>query len=478
MAMTNRQNMKRDCFIFTTIEELVPQDHEVRKLEDAIDWMFIYPLVKDLYSSTGRPSIDPVVLFKMIIINYTFGYNSMRRTCRETEVNIAYRWFLGLSCDEKVPDYSTWSQNYIRRYKDTDVFDRIFSSVLDQAIKAGFIHPETVYGDATHMKASANRRKSHREEVELTKKAYEDELLNEINEERRKHKKKEFDSLRRTELDFDEETGEVIEHVEKKEVKVSNTDPESGNYHKGEHEECFAYCHTAFCDGSGFVLTYTTVPGNVHDSVSFHEAYRKLNEQFKDSVKNVVLDAGYKTPAVLREIMENGQTPYVPYRRPMTRKEFFKKYEYIYDREHDRYICPNGRELKYTVTNRQGYKEYKSDREICRNCPFLNQCTKSKNHQKTVTRHIWAEYTDYAEEIRHTEKWKELYPKRKETIERVFADDKENHCLRFTRIRGLKKNSHQAALIFTCHNLQRMAKWKWKHSFFIVKFTKYHELAG
>ena len=470
MTMTNRNNRKHDCFIFSTLEDLVPKDHEVRKLEDAIDWTFIYPLVKDLYSSIGRPGIDPVVLFKMIIINYTFGYNSMRRTCREIEVNIAYRWFLGLSYDEKVPDYSTWAQNYIRRYRDSKVFDQIFSRILEQAILAGFVHPETVYGDATHMKASANKRKSHKEEVELTKKAYEDDLLDEINEDRRKHNKKEFETLRRTELDFDEETGEVIEHVEKKEIKVSNTDPESGNYHKGEHEECFAYCHTVFCDSSGFVLTYTTVPGNIHDSVSFHEAYQKLNDRFEE-VENVVLDVGYKTPAVLREIIKNGQTPYVPYRRPMTKKEFFKKQEYIYDSEQNRYICPNGQELKYTTTNRQGYKQYKSDPEICRNCPFLNQCTKSKKYQKTITRHIWAEYMEKAEELRHTEKWKELYPKRKETIERVFADDKENHCLRYTRVRGLRKNSHQAALIFACHNLQRMAKWKWNHSFFALKYA-------
>ena len=134
-------------------------------------------------------------------------------------------------------------------------------------------------------------------------------------------------------------------------------------------------------------------------------------------------------------------------------------------------MCPNGQELKYTTTNRQGYKEYKSDPEICRNCPFLDRCTKSKKHQKTITRHIWAEYTEKAEELRHTEKWKELYPKRKETIERVFADDKENHCLRYTRVRGLRKNSHQAALIFACHNLQRMAKWKWSHSFFVLKYA-------
>lgn len=461
MTMTNRNNRKYDCFILSTLEELVPQDHEVRKLEAAIDWNFIYPIVKDLYSCKGRPSIDPVVLFKMIIINYTFGLNSMRKTCRETEVNLAYRWFLGITIDEKVPDYSTWAQNYIRRYRDSEVFEQIFGYILDQAIEAGFIHPETVFGDATHMKANANRRKSKKEEVELVKKIYEDELLEEINIVRKAHKQKSVDCLSRTELDFDEGTGEQIKRVKTKEIKTSITDPESGNYHKGEHEECFAYCHTAFCDKNGFVLAYDTVAGNTHDSVSFHDPYEKLNEKFGDEIKNVVLDSGYRTPAIMKEIIENGQTPYIPYKRPMTKKGFFPKREYVYDEAQDIYICPNLKDLKYSTTNRQGYKEYKSDPKECINCPFLNQCTKSKNHQKTVTRHVWEEYMEFAEEIRSTDLWKEIYPKRKETIERVFADDKENHCLRFTRIMGIKKNGQQAALIFACHNLQRMARWRW-----------------
>ena len=109
---TIRQNKIVTCFI----EELVPQDHLVRKLEAAIDFSFIYPLVRNLYSTNGRPCIDPVVLFKMLIINIVFGLNSMRRTCREIEVNVAYRWYLGLDLLDKIPDYSTWSQNYIRRY--------------------------------------------------------------------------------------------------------------------------------------------------------------------------------------------------------------------------------------------------------------------------------------------------------------------------------------------------------------------------
>lgn len=329
MAMTNRSNRKNDYYILSTIDELVPQDHEVRRLERAIDWKFIYQEVRHLYSVFGRPSIDPVILFKMILINYTFGINSMRRTCREIEVNLAYRWFLGIGMYEPVPNYSTWSQNYIRRYKDSEIFDTIFRKIIEQAISHGFLDTETIFGDSTHVKASANKRKSTSEEVELTKKKFEDDLLDEINEVRRQNGQKEFDSLRRTEYDFDEETGEVTERVETKTVKQSTTDPESGNFHKGEHEECFAYCLQTICEKNGFVLATYAVPGNVHDSISFYPAYEQVQKQFGSSIKNVCLDSGFKTPAVAREIIENGQTPYLPYKRPMTKDGFFRKYEYI-----------------------------------------------------------------------------------------------------------------------------------------------------
>lgn len=462
MTMTKKYNYKDNRLIMSTLEELVPVDHEVRKLEEAIDWNFIYPLVEDLYSKNGRKSIDPVELFKIIIINYTFGYNSIRKTCREIEVNIAYRWFLGISMDDKVPNYSTWSQNYIRRYGDSEVFDKIFTHILDEAIAKGFIDTTTVYGDSTHMKASANKRKSKRVEVELTKKVYEEDLLKEINKVREEHNQKPIDNLTRKEYDYDEETGEVKEVVKKKEIKESLTDPECGNYHKGEHEECFAYSHQAFSDKNGFVLCHETVPGNIHDSVSFFPAYKKLLNKIS-GIENVCLDSAYKIPAIIREIVHNNQTPYMPYKRPMTKKDFFKKYEYMYDEIYDCYICPNEKLLKYSTTNKQGYKEYKSDPSDCVSCPYINQCTQSKTHQKVITRNVWEEYIEKAEDIRHTSEWKEIYPKRKETIERVFADDKENHCLRFTRLRGLKKNSHGATMIFACHNLQKMGKWMWKN---------------
>lgn len=140
--------------------------------------------------------------FKLLFINKIFGINSMRRTCEECKVNIAYRWYLGLSMYDEIPNYSTWSQNYIRRYKDSNVFNEIFERILSQAMEYGFIDMETVFGDSTHQKANANKNKYTDVEVEIVKKEYEEELLKEINEDRVKHGKKPIEAIEKKKLCF------------------------------------------------------------------------------------------------------------------------------------------------------------------------------------------------------------------------------------------------------------------------------------
>ena len=154
----------------------------------------------------------------------------------------------------------------------------------------------------------------------------------------------------------------------------------------------------------------------------------------------------------------------MPYKRPMTGKGLFKKYEYVYDEYYDCYICPNNEVLSYSTTDKNGYKQYKSNPNKCVDCPLREQCTRSKSCQKIITRHIWEEYKEQTNENRYTQNWKDNYPQRKETIERVFGDCKEQHNLRFTRIRGLIKNEQNTTMIFACHNLKKMANWRWKTS--------------
>ena len=461
MAMT-RQKYKNDCMILRTIDELVPKDHLVRMIDECMDFTFIEDEVKDLYSQFGRSSIPPIVLFKLLIINKIFGINSMRKTCEECKVNLAYRWFLGLSIEDDIPNYSTWSKNYKRRYKDSDIFNIIFKKILKQAMEYGFVDMSVVFYDGTHQKANANKRKCTDEEVEIEAKSYSEELLEEVNKVRKEHGQKEFKSITNEELTFNEETGKEQIKTKTKHIKKSTTDPSSGDYHKGEHERCFAYSHNVCCCKNAFVLDFETTSGNVHDSVSFETVRTKVMKEHEDKIDIETLDSGYKTPAICKLILESGKIPLMPYTRPKGTKELYRKNEFVYNEELDNYICPNNEILNYSTTDRNGYKIYKCKKDKCLNCPLRSKCTKSKNSAKSISRHVWQEFIEQIDELRYTETFKEIYPLRKETIERVFGDCKENMGLRFTRVRGLEKNRCNASMIFACHNLKKMALWKRK----------------
>jgi transcription elongation factor Elf1 len=162
----------------------------------------------------------------------------------------------------------------------------------------------------------------------------------------------------------------------------------------------------------------------------------------------------------MKQVFDSGRIAATPYKRPMTKDGFFRKYEYVYDEFYDCVVCPYNQVLKYSTTNRDGYKEFKSDPKICRNCSFRHKCTESKNFQKVVTLHVWHEYMELAVDVRHSDKGKEIYALRKETIERVFADAKEKHAMRYTNLRGLARLKMQTLLTFACMNLKKLAKWK------------------
>lgn len=462
MSMTkNNAKTKNNAFLFCTIEDLVPADHLVRKLESVIDWNFIYKIVEDLYSTIGRRSIDPVVLFKMVFINYIFGINSMRKTCKEIQVNLAYRWFLGLDVNDSVPNFSTYSKNYERRFKGTTAFDDIFGYILKIAIDNNMVDTTAIFGDSTHIKASANKGKSENLIVEKSTKTYQDALDKEITEDRILNGKKPLKKKQKIIEVVNNETGEIttIEAKPTKNIKVSKTDPTCGMFHKGEKEKMFAFTSSTFCDKRGFVLGSYLAPGNVHDSVSFYGLYYNIENHIMDNVKYISLDAGYVTPHICKTIFDDKKIPIMPYKRPMTKKGFFKKYEFVYDEYFNIYICPEGKTLKYATTNRDGNREYKSNKFDCAHCPSKSKCTQSNPPQKQINRHLWESFKEETEHIRHSDVHKEIYPKRKETIERVFADGKENHCLRYTRYRGINRVNDSVMLIYASMNLKKLANW-------------------
>ena len=349
---------------------------------------------------------NTVVLVKIVLIQHLFGIPSLRKTVEEVNLNIAYRWFLGYDLTTKVPHFATVSYAFARRFP-SEVFEAIFSWILEEIVKRGFVDAETVFIDATHIKASANRKKRTKALAQKTARSYDKQLRKEINEDREKNGKKPF----RDKDDDGDGTGDA---GEQREVIVSTTDPESGLFHKGEHKIEFAYTTHVACDKNNFILGLEVTPGNVHDSLIFDQVYDQVVERFPE-VDTVVVDAGYKTPWICKKIIDDGRNPSMPYKRPMGKKGFFRSYEFVYDEYYNCVICPNNQVLPYVTTTREGYRQFKSDPNVCRSCPDLSCCTESRVHQKVVQKHIWEDYLEKAEDFRHSAKGKATYTMRGET---------------------------------------------------------------
>lgn len=223
----------------------------------------------------------------------------------------------------------------------------------------------------------------------------------------------------------------------------------------------FCYNLNTACDKNGFVLGVHVSSGNVHDSQNFVPIFDQVKERFPE-MKATVADAGYVTPHIAKHCFDNNVVPILPYKRPMTKDGFFKKYDYVYDEYYDQYICPENQILSYKRTDRDGYRLYHSNPVRCVNCSRIDECTHSQNHQKVITRHIWSEYLEEANHLRHTAYNKRLYSLRSQTIERVFADFKEKHGMRYTHYRGKTKVRDEAMLAFACMNMKKLASWLWK----------------
>ena len=359
--MTKNADKNREQMMMFSMDDMVPQNHMLRLIDKAINWNFIYDLVEEKYCpDNGRPSMDPVMLIKIPFIQYLYGIKSMRQTMKEIEVNIAYRCFLGLDMLDPVPHFSTFGKNYTRRFKDTDLFEQIFSKILEDCMKYKLVNTEQIFVDATHIKACANSKKMRKRVAHEQALWYEEELNKEIEKDRLAHGKKPLKkkddnqppASGGTGNDKDAISEELPEDV--KTQKCSISDPESGWFRKGEHKHVFAYAVETACD----------------------------------------------------------------------------KHE----------------------------------------CQCLSKCTESKDYVKLITRHVWEEYMEVVEDIRHTIGNRQIYQLRKETIERIFGTAKEQHGFRYTQYVGKARMEMKAGLTFACMNLKKLAKILKKRDWNTVRF--------
>jgi len=414
--------------LMTTMEEIVPKESLFRKVDKYIDFTFIYDEVKDLYcENNGRPSIDPVVLFKLIFIQALDGIKSMRKTCEKIKVDAEYRWFLGIPFGEDTPHFSTFSKNYERRFKNTDIFEKIFINIVNQAIKYNLVDGKILYTDSTHKKANANKNKFEDkiEEVVKTRRKW---LEEEINEERKIQGRKQF---------------EYKDETEQKNIKVSTTDIESGYYHRDNKEKGFMYLdHRTVDHKANIIIDAYVTEGNIHDSKPYTSRLDYIKEIFNFNIEKCAVDSGYNTLDIKKYFIDNNIFGVIGYRRYGTKESRKEKSKYEYNKELDIYVeKETGEILEYKgLIDRNGYKKYTNEQK-----------------NKEVRRHICEWMNEIFRENRISEEGKELYHYRKEKVERSFADSKQNHGYRYAMYRGLKKNQNYTWLICAAQNMKNIS---------------------
>ncbi len=444
--MLKRSSPPQSSFEFVSLEELVPKDHLLRKIDRLIDFSFIHDRVAGLYCpDNGRPPLDPTLMFKALFIGYLFGVRSERQLVREIEVNLAYRWFLGLSLSDKVFDASTLSQNRRRRFTDASVAQDIFDAIVEQAIGHNLVEGTTLYTDSTHLKANANKNKFDLAMAAKSRAAYWGALDAAINEDRADHGKKPMKPAARE---------PVV-----KETKISRTDPDAGYMVREGKPKGFFYLDHRTVDGKLGLITDTyATPANVHDSIPYLERLDRQRKRFGLDVRTVGLDAGYATAAIARGLEDRAIEGVTGYRNPTPPKPgMMRKSKFVYEREADAYRCPQGQLLAYATTDRTGYRHYKSDPAVCRECPLLASCTSNAKAERTLTRHVWQDARERADVRRLTYWGKMIYRRRKETVERSFADAKQLHGHRYARFRSLVKVQCQCLLAAAAQNMKKIA---------------------
>ena len=443
--MLREHDNKQIGLEFVSIEELVPADHLLRKIDSVIDFDFIRDKVKDLYcADNGRPAIDPVVLFKMLFLGYLFGIRSERQLVKEIQVNLAYRWFIGFGLTDKIPDASTFSQNRRRRFTESTIYQEIFDEIVLQAMRKRLLSGRVLYTDSTHMKASANKHKFKKKQIARATRDYLDDLEKAVGKDRQAHGKKP--------LKPKQQEPETVE------IKESITDPDSGYMVRDGKPKGFFYLdHRTTCGKHNLITDTHVTAGNVHDSIPYLERLDRQRQRFGFATEAVGLDAGYMTAPICKGLGDREIYGVIGYRRPTHIQGSLYKRDYHYDTQADGYRCPGGQLLTYRTTNREGYREYRSDPVICRICPLLGQCTSNAQAVKTITRHVWEDDREKVDSHRLTKAGKAIYKRRKETVERSFADAKQLHGHRYIRMRGLLRAQEQCLLSAACQNMKKMA---------------------
>ena len=446
--MQGKKEFKQRIYYNINLDCLVPEDHFLKRLERLVSFDFVRDITREYYSHTGKPSIDPVVLVKMLLVGYLFDIRSERKLVEEISLNLAYRWYIGYDLDEEVPNHSVFSKARVRFGK--KLFVDIFEKILVRCIELGLVSSEGMLIDSTIVKANASD--GSMVEINLSPGQYWKRL-----DKPERPKKKLVGGRYAGEVDKNK-MGKRTRDINRLSLrKKSKTDPDATIVYKPGRGSHLSYKAHIATDTNGIITAVCPSPSVSHD-ISAVPDLVESHERILGTPNWIAADTKYGSEECLKYLQDKNIKTAIRPETKTSKPGYFSKNKFKYDSSSDCYICPNGKLLKRKSKNYSHNRiDYKSSKLDCNLCPLKGKCISGKDNFRIVSHYdspcYWKARSWY--DSGYGQAMQKL---RGTILEGIMGQAKTYHGMAKARFRSLKKVEIQFLMTATALNLKKMVK--------------------
>jgi transposase len=438
--MGERVGRQDRLFYEFNLEDIVPRDHLLRRIDGVLDLSWLRAELAPYYSHTGCPSVDPELMIRMLLVGYCYSIRSERRLCQEVEMNLAYRWFCRLGLEDRVPDHSTFSVNRHGRFRDSDILRKVFEEVVCTCMSSGLVGGEGFAVDASVIEADASRfQRVEGGDVEWT------------------------DAQRSSRpvaaylASLESENPPI--NPKQKPKALSPTDPIAAWTTRGRHKVMFGYSLNYLIDlENAVIVEVEATPTRISKEVDATETMiERVADRFALKPDRIAGDVAYGTGKMLGWLVDHDIDPHIPvWDRTQSDDGTFSRDDFSYDNERDIYICPGGKTLRTTARVVSGNTlYYRARKHDCQSCPLKDRCCPT-SPQRRLSRDVNEPARDYTRALMETDAYAASSGEHKK-IERLFGEAKANLSLTRLRLRGLTGARDEFLLTAIVQNLKRLA---------------------
>jgi len=444
LLMMGSHSRSESLFYYFRIEDQVPENHLLRLIDRHVSFDFVREKLKAFYSDTGRPSLDPELLLRILLVGYLYGVTSERRLVEELRMHLAWRWFTGLGFDQEIPHHSTFSKNRHGRFQESRLFQELFEEIVTRCVQAGLVKGEHMSVDGSFIQANAD----HHSRVPR-------EQLAEVAQVNR--------TVREYLAELQQEN--PVEEPIPQQEQVSTTDPDSTYATKGGGPARLGYYNNYLVDNSSCIIVgVQATPARLsHESLAARQMIERHQQRYGSGPRTLAADNTYGNGELLQWLDDRGITPYIRVKEnPLGKSDLYGIDRFTYVAEHNCYLCPKGKQLKYVGINQRNRTHlYHSTAKRCRDCSQKEQCTRGR--YRVVQIHTCEAARQRAYALAKTPTFAVAQRARRK-VAALFAGLKNQIGLRRLRLRRMKFVREQFYLAATAQNIKRLVRFLSKTS--------------